>query len=401
MMFALFDYKSKVLPAFCKPCENEILSSWLARLAYRHGVTTVKLCTLILNRQYGLNKDVDKLIKEEQIPILAERTNCTIQQVHATTLASYKNILFYSPDMRHCKEAWLLPSRYLMHGAHQPYHFNSGLLYCPGCVKKEAYFKKQWRLAISFVCPECGCYLVDKCPHCGKGNSLDGYMVGCHSCGNDITDCQMEMASPELVSLQKHLYEIMEYNKVGIAYIKELYLKVLYVVCSLLLKKSKGALRNLAEDVFELNDVSYHSIKQNELRLLDTKQRGDVISAVHWLLQKWPERFLNLCRNNYLVRDDLLEDLPQLPSWFIEPIYCNLEEKLPFEFKKQKKQIVEYTVRLKEMRIKTIDYDHDMEEYFDEEELFYEPEPGYKPLDNKYVPKDFYHSYFGKDSDIR
>jgi hypothetical protein len=412
MTFTLFAEKNKVLPAFCKPNESEVLSSWLTRLAYGHGLTTVKLCRLILNKQYGLNKDVDKLIREEQLSLLAERTNSTIEQVQATTLASYKNILFFSPDVIHCKEVWLLPSKYLEYKGQHCYNFHSGLLYCPGCLKKRAYFKKEWRLAISFVCPQCGCYLLDKCPHCGKGNSfmdeqsafiwnsLDGYMVGCHSCGKDVTECEPAMASAELVSLQRHLYDIIKCNALGALYIKEFYLKVLYAVCSLLLRKNNGGLRNLAEDVFELNGVLYNHLRHHELRMLDTKHRASVISAGHWLLQKWPERFLNLCRNNYVVREDVLEELPPLPSWFIDPIYYDLERRTPYKFERKTRQVAEYTVRRKEIPIKTVDYDYDIDEYFDEDDLFYQPTPDQQRFKNKYVPKDFYCSHFGNDADI-
>jgi hypothetical protein len=381
-----------------------VLSSWLARLAYRHGVTTLRLCRTLFYGEYGLNRDIDKLIKPGQIELLAERTNTTIEEVQATTLASYKNILLTCLGTLN-KEPWLLPNRLLrdydQYGARH-HHFNSGLLFCPMCLRKNAYFKKQWRLALSFVCTECGCYLLDTCPHCGSGNSfmevedvygwnnVDQYMLGCHSCRKDVTECEVDPAPVELVGLQKHLYNIMECGTAHVPYIRESYLKVLHAICTLLLRKNNWKLMKFAEDVFELNDLTCKAFRYQELRLLNTEQRADVIKSAHWLLQKWPKRFLNLCKNNYLERRDVLAGLPMLPSWFTEPIYYGLKEVVEGRYKYRLAKPVEYTAKSKVMPIKAINYDFDIDEYFDEEELYYQPKPGYKRLsDHKYIPMGF------------
>lgn len=419
MSSILYNKRNKLLPGFCKALDDEVLSSWLARLAFRHGISTVALCRMIFNGPYGMDRDIDRLMRRDDIELLAQRTNSTIKQVETTMLSSYKGALFFCKDLAREKEPWLLPCRWLRNPGYRGRHFSSGLLFCPFCLKKNGYFKKEWRLALSFVCAECGCYLLDSCPHCGKGNSfmedeckfsfsdVNLYMLGCHSCGKDVTECEPTMAQEEVLNLQQHLYDIMDYSSMGVPYMRESYLQVLHAVCSLLLR-NKLKLRNLAADVFELNDVFYQSIKHYQLRLLNTEQRSDVITAAHWLLHKWPERFLNLCKNNLLMRDEVLAELPPLPSWFIEPIYYDLDYKTSVRPKQKMGPFIEYSARPKEMPIKIVDYNYDMydlDEYSDEDALYYEPKPGHRRIEglNRYEyaefktkKKKYLPSHFGK-----
>jgi TniQ len=392
MSFAVFSEENKLLPAFCKPYPDELTSSWLTRLAFNHGLSTRELCSYILPKNYNKNHslDIDRVFSNERITILAEKTNCSTDEVRATTLSSYIDTLFTCPNIVFTREAWLIPSRMIIYKDDKSgMRHHSGLMFCPGCLKQKVYFKKQWRLAISFVCIHCRYYLVDCCPHCGKGSSfmditeydfsekkLDQYLVDCHHCGNDVTDCEIEIAPPDIVQLQKRLYHIMDYGLHDPAVTGVSYLRVLHIITYLLLKEKK--MRDLADDVFEINGLSYNSLKINEpeLRFLSVKKRAIVISMAYWLLQKWPFRFLGLCRNNLIHRGDILPEIPGAPYWFLESIYYGLSPTNPGPkpVKKKENYHEEHTASVKEKRIKIVDYDFAMDEEYDEDEIYYEPD---------------------------
>ena len=82
---------TNLLPAFSKPYEDELLSSWLARMAFDHGLSTRELCTLIWAGYYG--QDMDRLASDDQMCILATKVNSTLEEVRSMTLHSYENKL--------------------------------------------------------------------------------------------------------------------------------------------------------------------------------------------------------------------------------------------------------------------------------------------------------------------
>jgi hypothetical protein len=394
MSFTLFNDSVKVLPGLCKPYDNEILSSWIARIAFYHGLTSFEFYTLVLSHQYVQSYDLDRAISKEKINVLAERTNCTASEVEATTLLSYCDHFFTTANLVNASEVWLLPSvksfpkeRFLNH--------ESGLMFCPLCLKKKAYFKKHWRLALSFVCLDCGCYLLDKCPHCAAANSflevmdygfldgsLDNYLLNCRRCGMNITECNIEMASKKTLSLQRRLYHLIDANSSKPLVHKKSYWQVLYDLSRLLLnpmRRGNIRVKNFAQDVYELNGVDfneYMKLSKNDLRKIDVRKRSEIIGMGQWLLLQWPRRFIGICSNNNVDPEEILELFLRPPVWFYEPIYEGLIFKRLLHARKAKrlkKEPIDYTAKPSDKRIKTIDYDFAMDEEYDENEIFYEP----------------------------
>jgi hypothetical protein len=103
MSFAVLGNENKLLPAFCKPYADELLSCWLTRMAFNHGLTTKELCRYIWSNYSG-NPDIDRTISTAHIGILAAKTNCSITEVEATTLASYQLVLFNTVNIVYGQE---------------------------------------------------------------------------------------------------------------------------------------------------------------------------------------------------------------------------------------------------------------------------------------------------------
>jgi hypothetical protein len=93
MSMRLFEPGTKLLPGFCKPYPNELLTSWLTRLPHNHGMGMRELYQHIWP-DHGPRVDIDSCIDGEQIYRLALATNCTENEVSETTLLGYRNKLF-------------------------------------------------------------------------------------------------------------------------------------------------------------------------------------------------------------------------------------------------------------------------------------------------------------------
>jgi hypothetical protein len=378
MSFSVFNKESRLLPAFSKPYPDELLSSWLTRMAFDHGLNVSELHEYIWPESNG-HPDIDRVITNKDIQVFADRTNCSFEEVYNTTLSYYKHKLFSSSHMMMAPDLWLIHSKRV--NARWKNNYHSGLMFCPGCLKKKAYFKKQWRLAVSFVCNHCGYYLVEECPNCKKGSSLvdtvkedlsdrtvQEYLVNCHRCDHDVTDCEPEIAPPGVVKLQQQLYDIIDYGVNEKVVYQSTYFSILHQIASLATgyKKTDYKVRRLILDVYAVFDLPtdyFSSTEKIQLKELSVKKRATAIMLAHWLLEQWPDRLIMMCRKQGIVSHDLLPYFNHPPFWFWEKISYGLspgfnEKKIP------SKQQDEYTTILKGEITNNLEYDHDLDDLF-------------------------------------
>jgi hypothetical protein len=197
----MLGFTSSLWPIRYKPLPDELLSSWLVRLAHGHGLKVQTFCNLIFgNRHQVWNRDIDRLGPDWLILELSARTGTPLATAYRTTLRAY--------------EGWLYP-RFKASGALQwiqtlkMYHrkFEGfGLQYCPKCLTegRAPYFRKSWRVAFNTVCVQHQCMMLDRCPSCGAGVAfhrmdmghsdvvVTDSMAGCHQCGFDLGEAGAE-----------------------------------------------------------------------------------------------------------------------------------------------------------------------------------------------------------------
>ncbi|QMW03314.1 TniQ family protein [Spirosoma foliorum] len=85
---------SAILPATTHPRPDEILSSWLTRLAHRHAMKCHSFCKALFPGQSIWNRDIDKLAPEAILVELSHRTLTSIDTIRQTTLSSYEGRLY-------------------------------------------------------------------------------------------------------------------------------------------------------------------------------------------------------------------------------------------------------------------------------------------------------------------
>ncbi|WP_428413375.1 TniQ family protein [Pararhizobium sp.] len=163
-------------PVIVMPQPDELLSSWLHRLAYSNGVAP-KAFARVLGLKSGMwSAALDLRLPSDVASLLRAHTGISSDQLSAMTL---------SPTL---PKQLLLPLR------------NSGgrdgstwLQFCSRCLADDAqpYLRRRWRLASRVSCTKHGCRLRDRCPSCHGHIAVfdQAELVPqhyCVSCGYDL-----------------------------------------------------------------------------------------------------------------------------------------------------------------------------------------------------------------------
>ncbi|MBC7705895.1 MAG: TniQ family protein [Rhodoferax sp.] len=179
-------------PIRFKPHLDELLASWLVRLARGHGLRVQTFCNLIFgNRRQVWNRDIDRLGPDWIVDCLSEHTGTPIDVARGTTLRSYEGWLY--PAFKASGSLQWMTSLQVFHRTRQGF----GMQYCPRCLcgDVDPFFRKAWRVAFITTCPTHQCMLRDRCRNCGVGvafhrgdmGSLNGQpresISDCYACG--------------------------------------------------------------------------------------------------------------------------------------------------------------------------------------------------------------------------
>jgi hypothetical protein len=192
----------KTWPAHPKPFPDELLSSWIVRVAQANGIRLQPLSWMLFsNAQSPWNRDIDRSAPPWLIKALSHYTGTNYWDVFHTTLVTYRTRLY--PQRRTVGQLrWVLTVR------HYGMRYRAfGQQFCPACLATDpvAYFRKQWRLALFTYCPVHQVALHDACPSCGApvvhyrgdfGKELEDAlpMYVCHACGFDLREAELKPA---------------------------------------------------------------------------------------------------------------------------------------------------------------------------------------------------------------
>jgi hypothetical protein len=322
--------KPRVLPCATYPLPDELLSSWIVRLAHAHLMKAYTFGRLVLPGVNLWNRDIDKAVSETVIQVLAARTPASVQQVVHTTLRSYEGRL-YGQHYTKGNTPWILPL-----GIYHRTRRRLGMLFCPSCLVKDGatpYFRKKWRLAISVVCLDCGVSLQDQCPCCqepivffraelGRKSALpDRSITVCHKCGFDLRESVAQGAPATLISQQQEWYRIMEEGWRADMLYPHLYFEVLHHLVKLLFS-SRPRVHSLQQYVVSQLAIplppAYFQLARGRqpFEQLPLEVRSVLLLQAGWLLQEWPHRFVEVGERVNLTSTPLLCDMQNPPFWY-------------------------------------------------------------------------------------
>jgi uncharacterized protein (DUF983 family) len=189
------------------PRPDELLSSWLHRLALANRRSDHVLCNFMFGRQPIWTRDVDRHFPHEFFPILSDWTRTPVERLQWLSLTSLAGRLSENPASQALGRL-LLPL-----GIYHRVRRRAGLQFCPACLAESpAYARRSWRVALVTVCTRHLCLLQDRCPGCGVAfmfHRMRQQLTGawpCVNCGLDLRRKTMgARIAPAVVRFQTEL----------------------------------------------------------------------------------------------------------------------------------------------------------------------------------------------------
>ncbi|PLY10349.1 MAG: hypothetical protein C0626_05025 [Arcobacter sp.] len=173
-----------------KPEDDELLSSWLVRVARAHLTHTTSFTNMHF-KEYKANiiwqRDLDIWCPDSLIKRLSFKSGYSENIIFNMTLRSLEGIIAdkitgktNTPNIRALGNYCHIKTK-------------GGLMYCPECLKEDkiAYFRKIWRLEKHSVCYKHNINLLDRCSNCLTPLTIsksyeEKSFVYCYKCGEKI-----------------------------------------------------------------------------------------------------------------------------------------------------------------------------------------------------------------------
>lgn len=194
-----------------RPYKDELLSSWLSRVALHSGCDPLTLTGAIWPKWRIWTIDVDRRLTTLQAMRAAVWFECEPDVVHAATLSNLADRLAGVSEQSRPVVPWIIAL-----GSRNRRRY-AGLPCCPQCLASdsEPFFRRAWRLAFCVGCEIHGTRLIDRCPYCSALvaphlciNKLQN-LARCSACGQDIRRYTPTTANDKAMRFQRMAIEVL------------------------------------------------------------------------------------------------------------------------------------------------------------------------------------------------
>ncbi len=310
-----------------RPQEDELLSSWLVRVALEHFTAPATFTNLYLPEWKNMlwAEDLDLQADSHLLEVLAAKSSLSTEKLLAMTLRGYEGFLFEQASTNSGATPYILPLR--VRGRHSNF---PGLRFCPLCLSEDnsPYFRRKWRLSFSSACTRHVCFLLDRCQQCGKPFTIyrlhsKAAFPSCSYCGFKLSDCQIEPITTISYGLSaiEQIYDILDAGTVnlgGADVYSFSFFKVIHQLSKVVYfwERTEGLLCHEAI-VDSINDLDW-APKAKTLATIPLKDHYFLFSGLMHLMDNYPKNLITYCSNNRLGKTELTKDMQTLPSWYAE-----------------------------------------------------------------------------------
>lgn len=342
----------------CKPQDDELLSSWLVRLAWGLAVKLQVLCVHVLGqRRNVLASDIDLNPGWDLLKRLADGTGIPLSRAAETGLAAYAGRLWADRPIKG-PLAWVIPiyrdsRRRLRHGVQ----------YCSECLREDEtpYFRRAWRLSFCVACEEHSLFLRDACGVCGApiefhvgdfGARLLSYqcrITRCPACGHDLRECDeahIPRPSPRLLSLQRKLSNALiagfSTELPGAEIFSFIHFEGLRYLAGLLVLSGKGG--RLREALLEQRQLPANALGGSNRSFEELRQaeRALAMELCAELLEEWPYRFIQECRKCRVASSYVIRYGREMPYWLYREVRWDLNDRDYTVAKDERESVIRY-----------------------------------------------------------
>jgi hypothetical protein len=329
----LFGLSGTLWPIHLKPLPDELLSSWIVRLAHAHGYKVQTMCLYLFGRNRNIwSRDIDKLAPDWMREVLTRATGATTAQFEQTTLHAFEGVVVDQVNINGMGRG------FVPLGVFHRSRTRAGLMWCPHCLREDnaPYFRKAWRLAYFTVCTRHQVYLEDTC-HCCKapvvphrsdmfGRNIipnPSLITHCYRCQANLQECLPQAADAPSVRLHAIFEMALSQGYIHWATNPSLHSVLFFDGLNALisgLMSKRGCQRLLGASVFSNIDFSQSS--SGIWEMMPLPMRRQLMYAVATLLEDWPANFVDLIHQCRLRYSDLKGGRTYLPFWFEKVIRC-------------------------------------------------------------------------------
>lgn len=312
-------------PAHPKPLPDELLSSWIVRIAGANGLKLQTFCDRTFGKEHQIwNRDIDRYAPPWLLASLARHTGTPAKSVRDTTLGIYRGRL-YRRKHDAGQLRWILPL-----GVYHRTRRRFGMQFCPRCLGEgdEVYFRTRWRVAALTFCAEHQLCLHDRCPACeapvayhrrelGRPNITDpGSLFLCHACNFDLRNAACKLFTPYDDSIRSTLTAISAHTNRDVTALSIGHMDVLHQLCKTMVSLRESS--NLTAFVTRAIDAPEISIPRGRqaFELRPIRQRDHVIQLAAWVLAAPRERLTAAWQAKAVRYNHLVREFPRRPRWY-------------------------------------------------------------------------------------
>lgn len=289
-----------------KPYENELLSSWLFRIAKRNYTNVSSLLHYHFKNKNMSIKDIDLYkFNKKEIQLIKEIYSVSVKKHQLFKYNSYLEEVITNTS----RHVWISTSN------RNPYYKKfCGIRFCPLCLKEKEYFHDTWRIMLFNICEKHNCFLLNSCEKCHSkiiyaNNSYDIPMYRCHNCFFDIRKSKLVFIkkNSKLFINHSHLKKILD-NGYVILNNKWTYSFSYFYL-----------LKFLVNIQLRVNNIHKY------IEELSPMELSKYITVATFLLKNFPKRTNVYLQKNKLTNYCFIygryrQKINMLPNWFISKI---------------------------------------------------------------------------------
>ncbi len=316
----------KIWPAHPKPCQDELLSSWIVRVAHANGIKLQTLCWQLFGSSVSpWNRDIDRNAPSWLLSAFSKHTGQPYWDLFHTTLATYRTRLYQHRRLSG-QLAWVLPVN--NHGMNRQSY---GQQFCPKCLAEGPcpYFRKHWRIALFTYCPIHQIALHDACPNCQApvvhyrgdfGKELENAtpMNQCQLCGFDLATAKSEPVNFPSNELRCEFDQMLK-SLVGptsqIGKFDLGYFRVMHQLCRIMASRANDG--KLFHSLSEQIGLQSAHVSHTPIESLRSNLRHEYLLCTIWLISDIKTRLRNAWRAKAVRYNVLVRDFRFAPNWFL------------------------------------------------------------------------------------
>jgi len=331
----------EVLPARRRPFPDELVTSWLTRLARANALKVQEILTLANEgrRHNLLNHDLDASLPTHVVTGMARLCAIPADEIIGLTLDAKADRLISFEISKTGTRRWTLP---VTRRNRKP--TSNWIQLCIECLRQDdiPYLRQHWRYAFMTICPTHGCLLIDACPCCGMVFDFAASdadlertrgILPITVCGHCYRDVRTSDYVAQIADKRTHRYQraLLKATRRGWTRIRShgwVYSQQVLDVLHRLLRlvRTSEGLQRLLKDCNGESSSADAGCRMPSGRF-ETWSLNDRHRAMQWvstLLRRWPETFVTRCLRLHVYSYALLGHRGVAPYWFVSVVRTRL-----------------------------------------------------------------------------